>query len=221
MPKLKIDLHVHTDYSDSTSSVELVLEAARKRNLDGIAITDHETTAGYIHASKMAANLIIIPGVEIETDSGHILVLGINNPPSKCLSVANAIDYSRKEGAVIIIPHPSLPFIGVKEEVIRHIKPDAIETHNSKAPFFRYFVGQNTRLANSLGLPKTGGSDAHSHNSVGDAYTIVDADSRSVEAVLESIRRGRTQPEGEASSLKENLMTMRAFMRNIYQGLST
>ena len=214
MPKLKIDLHVHTNHSDSTSSLEKVLEAAKKRNLDGIALTDHETVTASTYASELDSGMIVIPGVEVETVEGHILVLGIKNPPPKNLSVAETIDFARKEGGITIIPHPSIPFISISEKIIRQVKPDAIETHNAKAPFFRYFVEKNTKLADSLGLPKTGGSDAHSHKSVGDAYTIVDADSRGVADILEAIKRGRTQPVGEASNLLENMKTTtRIFLR--------
>jgi predicted metal-dependent phosphoesterase TrpH len=166
------------------------------------------------YASELGTGMIVISGVEIETTEGHILVLGIKNSPPKSLSVAETIDFARKEGGITIIPHPGIPFVSVSDEIIRRSKPDAIETHNAKAPFFRHFVEKNTKLAESLGLSKTGGSDAHSHRSVGDAYTIVDADSRSVEDILEAIRRGRTQPEGEASNLIENIKTtIQVFLR--------
>jgi len=188
--------------------VESVLEAAEKRNLDGLAITDHETVTTPTHASDANTGMIVIPGVEIETSEGHLLVLGVRNPPPSKRSFAETIDAARKAGGIVIVPHPGIPFISVSNKVIRQNKPDAIETHNDKAPLFRYFVKRNTRLADSLGLPKTGGSDAHSCDSVGDAYTIIDADSRSVEDILAAIRMGRTQPVGEASApLLENVIT--------------
>ena len=43
MPKLKIDLHVHTEYSDSKGRLEDVVRTALRKGLDGIAITDHNT----------------------------------------------------------------------------------------------------------------------------------------------------------------------------------
>ena len=205
MPRLKIDLHVHTNHSDSTSSVEKIIEVARERHLDGIAITDHETVIASAYTSRLAPDLIIIPGVEIETTEGHILVLGVKNPPTKGLNAVEVAEYARKKGGIIIIPHPNIPFLSMREEVIRQVKPDAIETHNAKTPFFWHFKEKNIRLADRLGLPKTGGSDAHSHQTVGDMYTVVDADSRTVEAVLEAVRRGKTQPEGKVSSLRERV----------------
>jgi predicted metal-dependent phosphoesterase TrpH len=42
--RLKIDLHVHTCYSeDALTTPEEVVYYARKKGLDGVAITDHET----------------------------------------------------------------------------------------------------------------------------------------------------------------------------------
>lgn len=187
---------------------------AKNRNLDGIAITDHEAVTASTYASELDTNTIVISGVEAETAEGHILVLGIKNPPPKKLSIAEIIKFARKEGGITIIPHSGIPFISISEKIIRQFRPDAIETHNAKAPFFRYFVERNTKLADRLGLPKTGGSDAHSHKSVGDAYTIVDADSRNVADILEAIKKGRTQPEGKASNLIENMKTtMKVFLR--------
>ena len=161
-----------------------MLETAKKKHLDGIALTDHNIVTATNYASEFDTGIIVIPGVEVETIEGHILVLGIKTPPPDKSSVAEIIDFARKERGITIIPHPGIPFISISEQIIREVKPDAIETHNAKAPFFRYFVHKNTKLAERLGLPKTGGSDAHSHKSVGDAYTIVDADPRSVVAIL-------------------------------------
>ncbi len=203
MPRLKLDLHVHTNHSDSTSSVKKILETARERGLDGIAVTDHSTLNACNEASILALDLLIIPGVEVETDKGHMLILGVSNPPPQGTSIDKIVEYAKQEEGVIVIPHPSLPFISVKKEVIERIRPDAIETYNAKTPVSRYFMKKNIKLAKRLGIPQTGGSDAHSHNSVGDMYTVVDAESKTVNAVLDAIRKGRIRPKGKASSLRE------------------
>lgn len=203
MPKLKVDLHVHTNHSDSTSSVKKILETARERGLDGIAVTDHSTLNACNEASTLALDLLIIPGVEVETNKGHMLVLGVNNSPPQGTSIDKIVEYAKQEEGVIVIPHPNLPFISVKKDVIERIKPDAIETYNAKTPFLRHFMKKNVKLAKRLGIPQTGGSDAHSHNSVGDMYTVVDAESKTVNAVLDAIRKGKIKPEGKASSIRE------------------
>ena len=40
---LKIDLHTHSTYSDGLARPEYILEGAREKGLDGLAITDHHT----------------------------------------------------------------------------------------------------------------------------------------------------------------------------------
>lgn len=79
----KYDFHVHTEYSpDSTSPLKSVLEAAVKKGLDGIAICDHDTREGGLKAVQIVAdnpelfkNFVVIPGVEVSTAEGHLLVL--------------------------------------------------------------------------------------------------------------------------------------------------
>jgi predicted metal-dependent phosphoesterase TrpH len=135
MTTLKIDFHVHTNDSDSISSVEKIIGAARQKRLDGIAITDHETTSAFAQATKLAPDLIIILGMEVETMEGHILILGVEDVPPKGLSAVEVAEYARQKGGVVIIPHPNIFFISIREDVIKRIRPDAIETYNAGIPF--------------------------------------------------------------------------------------
>lgn len=78
---MKIDLHIHTTYSDGTMSPCDIVETAISQNLDTIAITDHDNVLGYCVAKKYIEEnnkpLKIIPGIEINTfnkkDEVHIL----------------------------------------------------------------------------------------------------------------------------------------------------
>jgi len=68
---LKIDLHIHTTYSDGTFSPQMVIDTALDCNLDVIALTDHDNIlshkAAYDYVQKNNINIEIIPGVEINT----------------------------------------------------------------------------------------------------------------------------------------------------------
>jgi len=49
-----IDLHIHSNYSDGSCSIEEILKLAKSLNLSQISITDHNILTGSILASKMA-----------------------------------------------------------------------------------------------------------------------------------------------------------------------
>lgn len=64
------DLHIHTHYSDSTSSPQEVVEQAVKAGLQCIAITDHDTVAGIPPTIEAARphDLEVLPGIELSTE---------------------------------------------------------------------------------------------------------------------------------------------------------
>ena len=64
-----IDLHTHTTASDGTFSPEQLVEAARVIGLDALAITDHETFAGFEAALPYAegVGLDLVRGIELDT----------------------------------------------------------------------------------------------------------------------------------------------------------
>ena len=68
---MKIDLHIHTTYSDGAFSPEQVVDTALDCDLNVIALTDHDNILSHKIASdyvkKQGLKLEIIPGVEINT----------------------------------------------------------------------------------------------------------------------------------------------------------
>ena len=64
-----IDLHTHTTASDGTYSPEELVRAAKAAQLDALAITDHDTFAGYEEALPVAAEVGIelVCGIELST----------------------------------------------------------------------------------------------------------------------------------------------------------
>jgi hypothetical protein len=64
-----IDLHIHTTASDGTWTPEQIVVGAKTAGLDAIAITDHDTFAGYEEAKPIAAreNIPLICGIELST----------------------------------------------------------------------------------------------------------------------------------------------------------
>jgi predicted metal-dependent phosphoesterase TrpH len=214
--KLKIDLHVHTNHSDGNGSVKEVLMAAYKRGLNGIAITDHETTKGFFEAKDYAKKLklIVIPGFELKTDAGHILALGVKwNPWGKRHAIyEEAVKWLRSEGGISIIAHPATKIHGINRWI--NGKPDAIEAINSNYPS-KFMLRRGLKMALKVNVPMTAGSDAHQPESVGNAYTIIDAEGEGVEEILEAIRVGRVKITGRLSSIRSRISI--AFKQILYR----
>jgi predicted metal-dependent phosphoesterase TrpH len=63
---MRIDLHTHSSVSDGTENPAELLETARAAGLDVVALTDHDTTAGWAAAeAARPAGLTVIPGMEL------------------------------------------------------------------------------------------------------------------------------------------------------------
>lgn len=80
MPDPFIDLHTHSSVSDGTERPAELVRAATAAGLDVVALTDHDTTAGWAEAGTAAAEqpIVLVPGLELSTRVGHrsVHVLG-------------------------------------------------------------------------------------------------------------------------------------------------
>ncbi|MDY7042274.1 MAG: PHP domain-containing protein, partial [Chloroflexota bacterium] len=103
---IKIDLHVHTCYSrDSTNSPEAIIEACRRRGLDKIAVTDHNTIAGALALRELAPDLVIV-GEEIKTSDGELIAFFVAEEIPAWLPLEETITRLRAQGAIIGVSHP-------------------------------------------------------------------------------------------------------------------
>jgi predicted metal-dependent phosphoesterase TrpH len=200
LPALKIDLHVHTNYSnDAKTTINEVVQYAQKQGLDGVAITDHDTVLG---ARKLARQkqFMIIPGIEVSSRQGHVLGLNIDEPIPPKLDITETTEKIRQLGGVAVIAHPSVVIkTGLGIKITSSSDIDAVEVINSSAFPFSLSTYLARRLAKRLGLPQTAGSDAHYPKEIGSAYTCVEANSNPND-VIEAIRKGKTDPLGKPIS---------------------
>lgn len=192
---LKMDLHVHTCYSyDARTSLREVVVYAKKRGLDGVAITDHDSVEGALELAQKS-NLLIVPGVEITTQRGHVLALNVTTPIPPGLSPFETIQRIHEVGGIAVAAHPAAVYKGgLRRQIVSSF--DAIEVINSATfPFFlSTYLGR--RLAVRFNLPQTAGSDAHHASEIGFAYTLIEADS-DVDEVIRAIKRGAAVPVGK------------------------
>jgi len=187
---LSCDLHIHTDHSrDGESSVEEVIRRAESAGLDAVAITDHDTVSGALYALSVQTRLVVIPGIEVSTRQGHLLVLGVKVPLPRGLDIGETIRMQRRwEGWSSFPTHSTSGAMGGKRIDAWIHELDAIEVFNS-----RYIVGSANKkaekVAERLGKPCVGGSDAHNARFVGYGRTLVESE-RDVTAILDAIRTG-------------------------------
>ncbi|SNS56600.1 hypothetical protein SAMN05443665_100626 [Actinomadura meyerae] len=68
---MRIDLHCHSDVSDGTRPPAEVVRRAAERELDVVALTDHDTVAGWDEAAAAAPEgLTVVPGIELSCQEG-------------------------------------------------------------------------------------------------------------------------------------------------------
>lgn len=189
---LKIDLHVHTCYShDSSITLKEVVAYSKKRGLDGVAITDHNTLKG---ARKLKTrDIIVVPGIEVSTLNGHLLGLNVDTLVPAKLGIIETIRHIHEAGGIAIAPHPSAFYRSPPSQKISSY--DAIEVMNASSMPFQLFTRLSKNFADRLGLPQTAGSDSHYAPEIGAAYTIIEADPI-VDEIVNAIKRGATILEG-------------------------
>ena len=198
---LRLDLHVHSSFSDGRDGVEEILKAALEGGLDGIAITDHDTLEGSIEAERIVGerglDLLVIPGVEVSTSDGHLLALGVRKLPPPGRRTEETVEFVRRQGGIAIVSHPYHLF---RHSMYRIPDCDAVEVYNSKYIFgIANFWAK--RMAERRGLPMVAGSDAHMAGTVGLGVTVVEVEEGAdLDDILGSIRRGQVKIESRRMS---------------------
>jgi len=170
---MKIDMHVHTCYSkDAILSLETIMESCRRRGLDGVAITDHNTIAGALALKEISPFLVIV-GEEIDTTRGEILGLFLKEEIPGGLTPEEAMARIREQGGLVGVSHPldRLRRSALGQKALLEIweELDFLEGFNSRVTLPADNLRAQT-FAQTKGLPLTAGSDAHTAYEIGRAY---------------------------------------------------
>lgn len=194
--KIVADLHVHTTYSkDSLITSKDLVYYAKKRGLNAVAVTDHNELDGAYKIAK-ETDFLIIPGMEVSSADGHIVALNVHELIPRSLSAPETVERIHKAGGVAIACHPYVYFKGCLREKVGSTF-DAIETINARAFPFRRSVKKAEEAARRLGLSCVAGTDAHYGRQIGCAYTVIEAEELSVDAISRAIVKGNCQPFGK------------------------
>lgn len=194
---IKLDLHIHSERSpDGCMSVAEIVSLAKSQGLHGAAICDHDAV---LPETPELGDFLVIPGVEVSTQLGHLLGLFVS-APVETRDFFEAVELIHAQGGLAVLAHP---FEHSRDEA--RLTPalpllDGVEVQNSRAE-------RKIREANALartfaekhGLRQFGGSDAHCPAEVGNSFTVVDAPELTPDAVKAALLAGNAAAQGRAS----------------------
>lgn len=192
-----IDTHLHTkEFSgDSQLPVEDALLRARELGMDGICVTDHGSMGILEYADELTAKhgVLVIPGAEVLTDIGDILVFGAKDIPLQDIEAAELVRLVSGQGGITVSAHPFRDNgRGMGDHLWTTPGITAIETLNGRTKPAHNDMARSA--AADLGLPCLGGSDSHTIHEVGSIATLFLDEIRSMEDFIRSVRSGRTFP---------------------------
>jgi len=200
---MKIDLHLHTKPRSQCSyidPIELVAEA-KKIGLDGFCLTEHQVLWDIEAVQELAGDsgLIIFRGNEITTAQGDVLVFGLEKDIQGIITVQELQQEVQAAGAYSILAHPYRGFktFGIsdlqmsveqacKKKALQFV--NAVEIRNGKVTAQDNEMAE--KVAERLGLPGTGGSDAHNVDDVGTFITVFEQEIQDDCQLLEALHTG-------------------------------
>ena len=161
---IKVEFHCHTLFSkDSLTSPQKLVDTCRRKGIDRVIVTDHNTIEGAQATQALDPERVIV-GEEIMSTKGEILAAYVTEEIPPFLSPQETILRLRDQGAFISVSHPfdRLRNGAWDEDDLLEILPnlDAIEVFNSRCmdPRFNRLARE---FAEEHNIPGTVGSDAH------------------------------------------------------------
>ncbi len=197
---LRLDLHVHSRFSfDGFMSPKMIINAAKKKCLSGIAITDHGTIEGGLRtlAENDDDDFLVIVGAEIRSEIGDIIGLFLEEEITSHES-KEVVQQIHQQGGIAILPHPyhhhHLPLPG---NLLASL--DAVEVRNGRVKDYKERVLREVVAVYHLAT--TGGSDAHLPWEVGRVWTEIEGKLQNTSDVKEAILHRCSRSAGHAGSL--------------------
>lgn len=175
MALLKTVIHLHSDYSfDSNLSAKSIVQAARRENVDCVAVTDHDSIGGAL-ALRALGGVRVIIGEEVSSRDGHIIGLFLAERVEPGMSAADTLSAIHDQGGLALAPHPfSTLCEGSLGAALAPLASrfDAIEIHNAQN-----LIGAHDRLAIDFArrhdLPAYAGSDGHIRGRIAPAFQMM------------------------------------------------
>ena len=203
-----IDIHTHTypASDDSTLSPDELIQAAKRAGLDGVCLTDHDRfwKPDEVELLSTAHDFLVIPGCEITTEEGHLLVYG----PSRYVFGMHKAEFIcarvKDAGGAMVVAHPYRR--NYTEEAASDpaacarmlsracqgsaiAQADAIEVVNGRGSEQENSFALD--IAERTGRSGTGASDSHRAEDMGTAATRFERPVRGLADFVRELKAGR------------------------------
>ncbi len=202
-----IDLHAHTwpRSHDSVLSPDDLVERAKRAGLDAIVFTEHDTLWDEKSVKEICEkhNFLVMAGVEISTDDGHILSFGIDK---YVFGMHRSDQLAKHVGAAdgaMVAAHPyrrQMPWYVRNEEEYEQALQRAAGN-----PAYQFCQGLeeingrgsekenafSKRLCDRMGMPGTGGTDSHAIQDIGKCATYFEREISDVRQLIVELQAGR------------------------------
>lgn len=202
-----IDLHAHTwpRSHDSVINPDDLIERAKQAGLDAICFTEHDVIWDEKSLKEISErhNFLVLPGVEISTDDGHILTFGIDKYVFGMHRSKDLAGHVDKSEGTMVGAHPyrrQMPWhVRDQEEYQRALERAA------RNPAYQYVAGleelngRGTERENAfskalcgyMGMPGTAGTDSHAIQDVGKVATYFEREIFDVRDLIREVNAGR------------------------------
>jgi len=233
---MPVDMHVHTNYSDSNLSLDSLVKIAKKYGI-GFSVTDHNDVRAN---AKLAnhKNVLTIPGIEVTSRNYKDILLYFYdvkeliefyekyiknnkignrgfNLNSTSLSIAEIFDSSLNYNCVRVLAHAytktpkhSARYFLLDKKLLK--KLDCVEALNATLEKWRN--ANAVRFARKVNKPIVGGSDSHTERLFGSVVTCTNA--LTTEEFLDYIKRGKSFIVGKELSFFNRAITNAIIFKN-------
>jgi predicted metal-dependent phosphoesterase TrpH len=215
MPKgvpVILDMHVHTtvgSYDSNLTPLDLI-HIGKAAGLDGVVVTEHDRGWDRDLARKLARehDFLILCGMEVSTDLGHILVYGLEEYVSGILYAETLRKVVDQIDGVMFAAHPyrrafanthgrwdaPKPTLTVQEAADRALVQlvDGLEVYNGATGDRENAMA--VAVGAYAGVGGIAGSDAHSEHGLGCCVTTFERRIRNECELIEELRAGRFRP---------------------------
>lgn len=194
-----IDTHCHTKYSyDNWLEPVNLVRRAKFLGIDGVCITEHYSYEASQPVEQVGRDegLLVLRGVEIATNRGHLLAYGIEDDGwntwgrDNYLPLEEVVERINDLGGICVPAHPfrEVGLASLLDGINKLHGIAAIETHNGNN-----CEGDNQlaiQAAERRNLPSLGGSDCHKTEAVGRCATEFSDPITGMAGFVAAVRRG-------------------------------